>query len=232
VFKNSDFILSTIHQLKESAVSIKWSLRMFLSGDFGKITKEQKDVFEKLYNKNEAQIYLIDDLLNTIKIEEGMYAYNKTLFDAEESLEQAISYFEDKIKSKEITIKFEKSHQKLPKIKADKGKIEMVMHNLINNALKYTGAGGTIKIFLEDSGKELKFHIEDSGIGIPKSQQDKVFSKFFRADKTHFAEGGGFGLGLFLAKKIVEDHGGKIWFESKDGKGSSFCFTLPWNNVK
>ncbi len=223
----NDFILSAAHQLKTSAASIKWSLKMFLDGDFGKINEEQKDVMQRLYKKNEALISLIDNLLNAAKIEEGAYSYNRTLVDIQELVQSAIIYFQDKIKSKRIKVEFKKPRQKLPKIMLDKKKIESVVQNLFDNALKYTSIGGNIYIFLESDGKNIKFQIKDSGIGIPKNQQAKIFNKFFKAANENKIDSNGFGLGLFIAKKIIEGHNGSIWFESKENKGSAFYFTLP-----
>jgi len=228
----ADFILSVVHQLKTSVSSAKWSFKMFLSGDFGKISKEQKDVIERLYKRNEALIYLINNLLDAMKIEEGVYFYNKTLVDIQDIIQSVIVYFQDKIKSKKIKIEFKKPSERLPRIMIDKEKIESVVQNLFDNALKYTGEGGIVRIFLETDGKNTEFQIKDSGIGIPKDQQPKVFSKFFRAANANKIETSGSGLGLFIAKKIIEDHNGSIWFESEENKGSAFYFTLPTEGVE
>lgn len=228
----TDFILLAVHQLKTSVASVKWSLKMFLDGDFGKIDKEQKDVIQRLYKRNDALISLIDNLLDATKIEDGAYSYNKTLVDVQALVQSVIAYFQDKIKSKKIKVEFKKPPQRLPKIMLDKEKIESAIQNLFDNALKYTNIGGNIRISLEGDGKDIKFQVKDSGIGIPKNQQAKVFSKFFRAVNANKIENSGSGLGLFIAKKIIEDHNGSIWFESEENKGSTFYFTLPVDTEK
>ncbi len=200
---------------------------MFLSGDFGKISKEQKDVMSRLYKKNDALISSVENLSNATKIEDGFYSYNKTSVDIQNIIQSAIIYFRDEIKSKKIKFEFKKSRDKLPKIMLDKEKIESVVENLFDNALNYTNIGGNIFVSLEGGEKNIKFQIKDSGIGIPKDQQAKIFSKFFRAENANRIEANGSGLGLFIAKKIIEDHNGKIWFESEENKGSAFYFTIP-----
>src|SRR3989338_9806182 len=228
----NDFILSAVHQLKTSVASVKWSVKMFLSGDFGKISKEQKDVAKRLYERNDALIFLIDNLLDAAKIEDGAFFYKKTLIDVQDIVESAIIFFQDKIKGKEIKVKFEKPLQRLPKIIVDKEKIRSVIQNLFDNALKYTNVCGSINVFLKSDQNSIKFQIKDSGIGIPMEQQSKIFNKFFRAANANNIETNGSGLGLFIAKKIIEDHGGSIWFESEESKGSAFFFTLPIEMVE
>jgi len=223
----TDFVLSVVHQLKTSATSAKWSLKMFLTGDFGKISKEQKNVIERLYKRNNILIFSTDNLLSTTKIEDGAYFYQKTLVDIQDIVQSVTAYFQDEIKSKKIKFLFKKPPYRLQKLKLDKEKIESVIENIFDNALKYTPGGGNIEVSLDSDGKDIKFQIKDSGIGIPDSQQTKIFGKFFRAGNANKLEANGSGIGLFLAKKIIEGHGGAIWFESKENKGSAFYFTLP-----
>jgi len=225
--EKNEFLLSTIHRLKTSMSSVKWLVKMFLSGDFGKLDKGQEAVMKKLYERNESVFPLISDLLNATKIEEGAYIYKKTSVDIQELVQSSVAYFKDKIKSKKIKLEFKKPAHKLPKIMADKEKIESVVQNLFDNALKYTPAKGKMSISLESSEKEIEFSIADSGIGIPEYEQSKIFSKFFRAKNANKIDTDGSGLGLFIAKKIIEDHKGSIGFESKEGEGSRFYFTLP-----
>ena len=115
----------------------------------------------------------------------------------------------------------------MPKVSIDLEKIRQVVIILLDNAIKYSPEGSEIKIKLAQREKELFYSNTDQGVGIPKEQQEKIFSRFFRADNV--SQKPGTGLGLYLAKGLVEAHGGKIWFESEENKGTTFCFTLPFN---
>jgi signal transduction histidine kinase len=230
--EKTDFLLSYIHQLKTSATSAKWSLKMFLSGDFGKISKEQKSVMEMLYKRNDDLISLVENLLSSIKIENGKYFYRKTLEDIMAITQSVVAHFKNEIKSKKIKFEFNEPGYNLPKIMVDREKMEFVLENLFDNSFKYTEKGGKVSALLEKDGKNIKFSIKDSGVGIPAKQQDKIFGKFFRAENANKINANGSGIGLFVAKKIIEDHHGKIWFESEEGKGSIFYFTLPIGRVE
>lgn len=230
--QRADFILSSAHKLKTSMVSAKWSLKMLLSGDFGKISKEQKNLAERLYKNNENLIFLAEGLIQAEKFEENSFALNRVPVDINQLVQFVISGFKDEIKNKKIKVKFEKLQARLPELMLDKEKIEASVQNLFDNALRYTEAGGSISVSLDISGKNLRFKISDTGIGIPQHQQPKIFSKFFRASNASRADVSGSGIGLFIAKKNIEDHGGKIWFKSEDGAGSRFYFTLPIKDVE
>ncbi len=115
----------------------------------------------------------------------------------------------------------------MPQVSIDVEKVKLAIQNLFENAIHYTPSGGKILISLESKDKQVQFSIKDTGIGIPEDQQHRVFSKFFRASNVLRKETEGTGLGLFIAKNIIEAHNGKIWFESKEDKGSTFYFTIP-----
>jgi two-component system phosphate regulon sensor histidine kinase PhoR len=112
-------------------------------------------------------------------------------------------------------------------IKADKDKLERVLVNLIDNAIKFNKEKGSINIYSEESGNNIKIVIEDSGIGIPAKDIPRIFERFYRVDKARSRELGGTGLGLSIVKHIIELHGGSVGVESTEGLGSKFCFTLP-----
>ncbi len=223
-----NFISLTAHQLKDPLSSMRLSLEMLLDGDFGKISKDEKDIIEKILQKDETLIYLVDDLLDMAKIEEKRHVHNLTLIDIEDLIKSVIILEQEEIINKKIKFKFEKLTKPL-KIKSDKEKIFMALQNIFDNAVKYTPIGGKITISLRKNGDNLEIKIEDSGIGIPENQKEKLFSKFFRADNAVKTGTMGSGLGLFIAKSIIETHNGKIWFESKEGEGSTFFVSLPIN---
>jgi len=123
---------------------------------------------------------------------------------------------------KNIKIKIERPKELLSPIMVDKEKIGIAVQNLVDNAIKYTPAGGKVTITLSKNGNQAFFKIADSGVGIPQDQQDRIFSKFFRGSNVVRLETEGSGLGLYTTKNIIESHKGKIWFESKEGEGTTF----------
>lgn len=223
----TEFVSLAAHQLRTPLSAIKWTLRMMLDGDVGKITKEQKGLLEKSYDSNERMIGLINDLLNVSRIEEGRYVYDPKFICLDDLLEPIVERYKREAKKKGTKIEFKKQKKKTQKIKMDGEKINLSITNLIDNAVRYTPEGGTIIISLKKEKSDVVFTVKDSGIGIPKDQQNRLFTKFFRAANAIRKETDGSGLGLFICKNIVEAHGGKVWFESEKGKGSTFHFSLP-----
>ena len=200
---------------------------MLLNGSFGKVNEEQKNIIQKIYQRNKYLISLINDLLDNAKLEETAYACHLAPVDLEDIIESAIKFHEEEVKMKSIILAFEKPAVKLPKIMLDKGRMYLAILNIIDNAIKYTHKGGTITISLRKNKESAEFKIQDSGIGIPENQKKHLFDKFFRANNAIKVEIVGSGLGLFIAKSIIESHHGKIWFDSKENQGSIFFFSLP-----
>jgi len=223
----TEFVSIAAHQLRTPLSAIKWSLKMLLEGDLGTISKEQREFIEKTYKANERMIALINDLLNVSRIEEGKFLYRPVLSDIEAITQSVINFYKEEIEKKKIKFNFRKPKKKIPRVKVDVEKIKLAIQNLLENAIRYTPIGGRITISLKTNKKTVKFQIKDTGIGIPKKQQERIFTKFFRGANAIRMETEGSGLGLFITKNIIEAHGGKIWFESEEGKGTTFFFTLP-----
>ena len=221
----SEFVSVSAHQLRTPLASIKWSLETLLRG--GKLNEYQQTIVKKAFSSAERMLTIVNDLLNVVKIEEGRYVYRKTPINFEDLVKSKIEFFEEKIKEKQIQFEFRILSKKLPKVKVDPEKIGLVIENLLDNAIRYNLIGGTITISLDLKNGEIEFSIKDSGIGIPENEKSNIFQKFFRASNAIKKEPEGSGLGLFVAKNIVEAHGGKIWFESEEGRGTTFYFTIP-----
>ena len=128
---------------------------------------------------------------------------------------------------KKVKLEYNEPDQGLPKVSMDVDKISLAIQNLVDNASKYTPQGGKIIISLKHEDQKLIFSISDTGVGIPAEQHGRIFSKFFRADNVIRMQTDGSGLGLFISKAIIENHKGSIWFESTEGKGTTFYFSLP-----
>ncbi|TSC62889.1 MAG: hypothetical protein G01um101448_570 [Parcubacteria group bacterium Gr01-1014_48] len=223
----TEFVSIAAHQLRTPLSALKWAVNLLLSGDLGHIVRRQKEILEKAYQTNERMILLVNDLLNVERIEKEGAISRPSLLDVVELIQMTLLDFQEKQKEKKIKIIFKLSKEKLPKIFADEGGLRLVIQNLVANAIQYTNAGGLVTISAYREDHAVTVSVQDDGIGIPKYAQARVFTKFFRGENAIHMETQGSGLGLFIAKNIVESHRGKIWFESEEGKGSTFYFTIP-----
>ncbi len=224
----TEFVSLTAHQLRTPLSAIKWMLRSLADGDTGELNVKQKEMLEKTYRSNERIIGLINDLLNVTRIEEGRYLYQPVLSHITDIVNNLVKDYSDAIKRKNISLKVKKPRQKLPRVLVDVEKITLALQNLLDNAIKYTPSGGRIVISIAlASPKAIKVTVEDTGMGIPKAQQARVFDKFFRATNAQTVDTEGSGLGLYLVKNIVEAHGGKVSFSSSEKNGTTFTITLP-----
>ncbi|MFH1036732.1 MAG: ATP-binding protein [Patescibacteria group bacterium] len=223
----TEFVSISAHQLRTPLAAIKWTLRMILDGDVGSVSQEQREYLEKTYISNERMINLINDLLDVTRIEEGRYLYKPVPTDLDLVVQFVISACKEDILRKNLKVEFQKPEKKLPRLMLDVEKIKLAVQNFMENAIKYTPSDGQITVALKPLEKEVEFSIKDTGAGIPQDQQGRVFTKFFRGSNVVRIDTEGTGLGLFITKNIIEAHGGKVWFESEEGKGTTFYFTLP-----
>ncbi len=223
----SDFITITAHQLRTPLSAIKWILNMVIDGDLGRVPAQQSEILAKAYKSNERMIGLINDLLRVARIEEGRFGYKFLPHHLEKITQEVIQNFTLLIKERNIKLTYHRPSQEFPPVRLDESKIKIAISNLIDNAIKYTQKGGQVDIFLEKLGRDLRFKIKDTGVGISEYQISRLFTKFFRGDNVVKMQTDGTGLGLFIVKNIIEKHGGKIWLESEEQKGSTFYFTIP-----
>jgi len=223
----TEFVSISAHQLRTPLSAIKWTLGMLLDGDLGEFTQEQKEFLQKTYSSNERMINLINDLLDVTRIEEGRYLYRPSLVELEPIIQFIVNSYKDQIEKKKIKLEIKKPLKNLPKVMIDVEKMKLAIQNFIDNAIKYTLDNGRLVISYSFDEHDIEVSVQDSGVGIPKDQQARIFSKFFRGNNALRMETDGSGLGLFIAKNIIEAHDGKVWFESEEGKGTTFHFTLP-----
>ncbi len=221
----SEFVSIAAHQLRTPLTAIKWALREFRDRH-PQNTLESGDLLDKAYQSNERMINLINDLLNVARIEEGRFLYRLAVTGLEASVERAIAAEHMTALKKNITIGFKKPSADIF-VWADAHGIDLVLQNLIENAIHYTKSGGKITLHIRAIENMAEISIQDTGIGIPESERSRLFTKFFRGDQAVRMETDGSGLGLFIVKNIIEAHGGSIWFDSKEGKGTTFFFTIP-----
>jgi signal transduction histidine kinase len=177
-------------------------------------------------------INLVNDLLNVSRIDEGRFIYKTEPMQLEDVVDEIVKSEETPLQQKKIKLSWNLPSTLLPEVLADKEKLGIAVQNLIENAIKYTKEGGSVIISIEEINGDILFKIQDDGVGIPSYQQERIFTKFFRGENVMRMETEGSGLGLYTTKNIVESHGGKIWFQSEEGKGTVFSFTIPKNKKK
>jgi signal transduction histidine kinase len=221
-----EFISMVSHQLRTPLTTIKGYLSMMLDGDTGKITGEQKEFLGFAYEGAERMVALISDLLNVSRLAAGRFVIEKKPTDLVNVVADEVRQLRRHAEAKNLELIFTPPSRKMPLMELDESKTRQVIMNFIDNAIYYTRQGG-IYINLNADKQNVRLTVRDTGIGVPESAKSQLFSKFFRAENAQAARPDGTGLGLFLAKQVVEDQGGTVIFESTQDQGSTFGFSMP-----
>lgn len=221
----SEFVSVAAHQLRTPLSALKWTFESLLSDET--LTAELRSTMLKGADSNERMIRLVEDMLAVTRIEAGRVRYSFAPLHIEDVIDNILLDFVGQARTHHLALTFEKPDGQLPYISADPQRLRDVIGNLLENAIRYTPEGGTITIRATSGMGYVRVEVKDNGIGIPLAQQPNIFNKFFRAENAAKMQTDGTGLGLFIAKATVEKHGGKIWFESTPGAGTSFFFTIP-----
>jgi len=221
----SDFISIASHQLRTPLSAINMYTRMLRDGLAGPLTDQQLPYIQTILTSVERMNVLIDTLLNITRIEAGGIVIKPRLVRLNELTAEMIQEFIPAAKAKGISLSYTLPDTMEP-IHTDSLLVREVCANLLSNAIKYTPEGGKVKLTLQETAKEIRWQVTDTGYGIPKNEQKNIFLKFFRAGNIVNKDVSGTGLGLYLVKNIAESLGGELWFESAENKGSTFFFTL------
>lgn len=221
----TEFISVVSHELRTPLTPIKGYIDLLLEGDAGELTNEQSDYLKIVEANTGRLVALVNDLLDISRIEAGKIDLEIKTVVMEEVVQEVLAIHRKQIESRGLSLTVALP-PRLPWVKADRGRIVQVLNNLINNAYKYTPSGG-ITISAVPDGEYLEVTVSDTGVGLSREDQKKLFTKFFRAKNPATKETAGTGLGLAITKSIIEKHEGEIWVESRQGKGTAFHFTLP-----
>jgi signal transduction histidine kinase len=239
------FVSHTAHELRTPLNVFRWTLDMLRNEDVGKINEEQRELVEQLHQSSLGMLNLVEDLLEVCRINQKRFKIKSSVCDLAELIDQTLGKLAVEIREKKLTIDWKKPKKKLPQAKADCDRMLQVLLNIIGNAIKYTPAEGKISLSIDKTSelatpeimKEYKYKqkrknyllcsVADTGIGIPKGEQKKMFSGFFRASNAIKTNIGGTGLGMSIVKYIIDSYGGAVWFKSKENQGATFYFTIP-----
>jgi PAS domain S-box-containing protein len=239
----TEFVSLASHQLRTPLSAINWYTEMLIAGDAGAVNEEQKKYLEEIAIGNKRMVDLVDDLLNVSRLDMGTFVMDLKDINILDLVKNVLKEAQSQILEKKQLVE-EVYGEDIPIFPADEKLIRMIFQNLLSNAIKYTNPEGHIKINLsrikkgENFGdktiddESLAFSVSDSGMGIPIGQQDRIFSKLFRADNAKESETEGTGLGLYVVKSIVDQAGGSLWFKSEQNKGSTFYIIFPIGGMK
>lgn len=221
-----EFVSMASHQLRTPLTSIKGYISMLIEGDAGELTSQQKHLLREAFISSERMVRLIGDFLNVSRLQTGKFVIEKTAVNLADMVDQELDSLGPNASARDIKFVF-KRPKKFPILQLDENKIRQVIMNFADNAIFYSKDKSKIYVTLTAKKNHVEFTVKDSGIGVPANEQSQLFKKFFRASNARKQRPDGTGVGIFLAKKVVSDHGGQVIFESVEGKGSTFGFKLP-----
>jgi signal transduction histidine kinase len=225
--QKTEFLSIAAHQLRTPMSGIKWVVSMAVEGDLGDLPKEAKEQLGKGLENVNRMITLINSLLDVTQIETQEFHYQFAETDIEQLVREAVIALEHPSIQAGISLKMESPTDTIAKIAVDPGKLKMALHNLIDNAIKYTPKDGSVTVSLSQDNENVRIHVKDTGFGIPPSEYERIYTKFFRGSNIQTIQADGSGLGLFIVHEIVTRHHGTVSFVSKIDHGTTFTIALP-----
>lgn len=226
-----DFISMASHQLRTPLTSVKGYLSMVLEGDAGNINQQQSKMLGQAFTSAQRMVFLITDLLNVSRLKTGKFIIDAVPVNLSSIIQEEVEQLRETAAVKSIKLSYKKPAN-FPELMLDEVKIRQVIMNFMDNAIYYTPTGGHIKVELIDKPSIIELRVVDDGIGVPRSEQHHLFTKFYRATNARKTRPDGTGLGLFMAAKVIAAQGGSIIFSSREGKGSTFGFALSKSRLR
>lgn len=221
-----EFISMASHQLRTPLTSIKGYISMVLEGDAGTISRPQRQLLGEAFTSSERMVHLIGDFLNVSRLQNDKFVIDRHSSDLAKVVQQEVDSIQQIARAHGMRIVY-RIPRTFPTLYIDEGKVRQVVMNFIDNAIYYSPNTTTIKVSLAVEDGDAVLRVVDHGIGVPREVQKKLFTKFFRASNARTQRPDGTGIGLYLARKVIDGHGGQVVFESTEGQGSTFGFRLP-----
>lgn len=221
-----EFVSMASHQLRTPLTSVKGYISMVLEGDAGKISAMQRQLLGEAFTSSERMVHLINDFLNVSRLQTGKFVIEAKPTNLAKVAAEEVESLQTTANAHDLLIQY-RAPSVFPTLYIDEGKIRQVIMNFIDNAIYYSHEHTTIYVELTTEDGDAVLRVRDTGIGVPKTEQAHLFTKFFRATNARKQRPDGTGVGLFLTKKVIVAHGGTIVFESIEGEGSTFGFRLP-----
>ena len=215
------------HELRTSLTASKWMLEMLLDGDLGELTNTQREMVNKLASSNSRMMEVATNIILITKSASHENEYHMGNIDIVDVIDSVVFELGSEAFSNHIEIIFVKPDYNFPKIYGDESKLRIVFQNIIDNAIKYSDNGGRVLISLSKNDDNITINIKDNGIGISQKDLPMITSQFYRAPNATKKAKAGSGIGLYICKRIVDGHKGKIEVESELGSGTSIIITLP-----
>lgn len=227
----ANIVANISHELRTPLTHLKGYLELLLAGDLGPLTEQQQATLAIMERSSDRLSRLIEDLILFSVSEREKLTLRMAPFSIHQLCANAIHKSLQKAKDRSIQLELDSS-ENLPKVDGDGDKISWVIMQFLDNAIKFTQPGGSVKLQIKPEDQRIAISVEDTGIGIPEKQMEEIFDSFHQLDASTTRRAGGTGLGLALAKKIIEEHGSAIQVNSNVGKGTRFTFTLKIHQNK
>jgi len=222
----SEFVSMVSHELRTPMTSIKGYIDLLYKEMVGPVSEPQKRFLQIVKENADRLTSLVNDLLDISRIDTGRVSLSIEAKDPLVIVDNVLRDLRPNARERHQTL-YNEIKEALPLVRVDPARMTQILTNLVSNAIKYTPTGGWVKVTAQVQGEMVHIHVTDNGIGISKEDQEKLFSRFFRADDELVRASNGTGLGLSIAKSFTELHGGQLWFTSELGKGTTFSFSLP-----